>query len=380
MSASLRVVAAGSIFTLAGLTAREFATTVLIESAPLAAPLLIPIGAALVERVGSIASLPNCPWNFVVGDSAALSPWWCLVWLVQRCRCRAYRRRRQEGRQQGEAYEPDPCEERSGHLTLRPKLGSLLAGDFVLVRAGGEEVVWNEVWLGARVPDTQDWICKTTNVDGSDFIWSYLRFSVGLFRLALGRDAARAAPLGVPADSVNWICIPPAAAVKWTMPPEGERQYLQAEAEAIASLVPPEGAPAAYIVRAGVSTAVIEYAPPPVAMAGAPPGRDAPVLAVAAAGAAGAAEATGGVEEPLDATDLAMLRESILEIQSGLLQADGRSPSCEKKGEDRSDRKKKKGRSRSSSRGRKRREKVVELELTPEPRTEYGPEGLFGLS
>ena len=59
--ASLRVVAATSAFTLAGLTAREFATTLVSEFAPAAAPLLVPLGAALVQRVASTAVLPNCP-------------------------------------------------------------------------------------------------------------------------------------------------------------------------------------------------------------------------------------------------------------------------------------------------------------------------------
>lgn len=62
------------------------------------------------------------------------------------------------------------------------------AGCFVLVARGDE---WDEVLLVAHF-EGSEWLGYTTTPDGSRFMWTLLKLTLGNFRIVEGGDAARA--------------------------------------------------------------------------------------------------------------------------------------------------------------------------------------------
>ena len=98
-------------------------------------------------------------------------------------------------------------EDRSA-LTFRPEME---AGCFVLVARGDE---WDEVLLVAHF-EGSEWLGYTTTPDGSRFMWTLRKLTLGNFRIVEGRDAARGPPGGIQAQHVNWVCDPRDLGTKW---------------------------------------------------------------------------------------------------------------------------------------------------------------------
>ena len=94
--------------------------------------------------------------------------------------------------------------------TLTFKL-EMEAGCFVLVARGNE---WDEVLLVAHF-EGSEWLGYTTTPDGSRFMWTLLKLTLGNFRVVEGRDAARGPPGGILAQQVNWVCDPMSLGTKW---------------------------------------------------------------------------------------------------------------------------------------------------------------------
>ena len=95
---------------------------------------------------------------------------------------------------------------------------------FLLLERSGE---WDEVYAAGVVPDSSDLIVRTTDEEGSDWIWSVVRCVATAIKAPVGAGAQRAAPPGVAAGSVNWICN--AQNNKWN-PNAAEIQALKQEA------------------------------------------------------------------------------------------------------------------------------------------------------
>ena len=162
------------------------------------------------------------------------------------------------------------------------------AGDFLLLSRAGE---WDEVMVTCLITATR-WLVYTTSADGSAFISCLISPQHGGMRapvLNAGAAPPRAAPPGVPAGTVNWMCTPPAAAVVWD-PTVGEWNQILADAQLIAGGLLATGEPAGYQVF--VPGSVMPLVPLP-GLAGAPMG---PALGMPAAGvpmAPGAAPVPG---------------------------------------------------------------------------------------
>ena len=103
---------------------------------------------------------------------------------------------------------------------------SMVFEGFLLTERSGE---WDEVWVAGVVPDTTTLIARSTVEDGSDWLWTLLKCEIGSVKPPSGVGAARTAPAGVGADSVNWICAPDHIHQKWN-PTAGEIATLKQEA------------------------------------------------------------------------------------------------------------------------------------------------------
>lgn len=104
------------------------------------------------------------------------------------------------------------CSEDCSALTSRLEME---AGCFVLVARGDE---WDEVLLVAHF-EGSEWLGYTTTPDGSRFMWTLLKLTLGNFRIVEGRDAARGPPGGIQAQRVNWVCDPRDLGTKWAPTP-----------------------------------------------------------------------------------------------------------------------------------------------------------------
>ena len=216
-----------------------------------------------------------------------------------------------------------------------------------------------QILICASVPQHAEHVGLTTTADGSSWAWVVVRLAAGNHVIPVASPAhVRVPPAGVPDHTVNWICVPPAAHVKWTC---GLAEFpgLMEEARQIAARVVQDGLAPGHIA-AGQPAAALPTLMYPVTSMGAgagllPVGGNAGVVAggVANPGAAGAL----GFNAPEPQTtpdELARLMEGIkLEIGRAKGETDKKAKKKKKKDKSKKSKKKKRGSSSSSS-GRSR--------------------------
>lgn len=209
--------------------------------------------------------------------------------------------------------------------TLTFKL-ELEAGCFVLVARGNE---WDEVLLVAHF-EGSEWLGYTTTPDGSRFMWTLLKLTLGNFRVVEGRDAARGPPGGILAQQVNWVCDPMSLGTKWA-PTAPQMVTLCGEGRVILDIVKSEPtSPVRHV--AGTAADLVELIPGRHGAQGAPP----------------SSSQDGALGPPVqtDSMELQKLAEVVNSIRNELKEKSSRK-----------DKKKKKSRSRSSSRKAKKSKK-----------------------
>ena len=231
-----------------------------------------------------------------------------------------------------------------------------VVGQFVLLARGAE---YDEILICASVPQHAEHVGLTTTADGSSWAWVVVRLAAGNHVIPVASPAhVRVPPAGVPDHMVNWMCVPPAAHVKWTC---GLAEFpgLMEEARQIAARVVQDGLAPGHIA-AGQPAAALPTLMYPVTSMGAgagllPVGGNAGVVAggVANPGAAGALGFNA--QEPQTTPDeLARLMEGIkLEIGRAKGETDKKAKKKKKKDKSKKSKKKKRGSSSSSS-GRSR--------------------------
>lgn len=106
------------------------------------------------------------------------------------------------------------------------------AGAFILISRDSE---WDEALLVAHGEGTE-WLCYSTAPDGSRFLWTLIRMTLGNFRVVEGRDGHRTAPPGIAHRQVNYMCQPDDLGVKWA-PKAGQLVNLCAEGQVIMDIV-----------------------------------------------------------------------------------------------------------------------------------------------
>ena len=62
--------------------------------------------------------------------------------------------------------------------------------------------------------------------------WSAVRLTVGSFRVVAGCHGDRHAPIGMRADSIDWVCVPPTYLDRWAPSPEEVAAVLKEEVKA----------------------------------------------------------------------------------------------------------------------------------------------------
>ena len=240
-------------------------------------------------------------------------------------------------------------------------------GDFLLLARGAE---WDEVMVTYLLSPTR-WLCRTTNADGSAFISALFMPQPGMMRAPVNAGGPRVAPHGVPANSINWICTPPAAAAVW-VPGAPELTQVLAEATLMAAALQAHGEPPGYAVFVPGGLAPMQALPGPMAAGGAvaplmmaPPAAGLPGVGPAGAvlpGGAGAAGAGGALgpagSSPDGALTMKNMAEAVEALQLELVKMSSqessskkKSSSKEKKGHKHKDKKKKKKRKHDSSSG-----------------------------
>eukprot|EP00439_Symbiodinium_sp_Y106_P032441 s2228_g3.t2 len=75
--------------------------------------------------------------------------------------------------------------------------------------------VFDEVWVAAQGPGAGEILARTTNEDGSDWVWVVVQPVGGQMLAPTLVGDNRRPPHGVPANSVNWVCVPPNSDAKW---------------------------------------------------------------------------------------------------------------------------------------------------------------------
>lgn len=210
---------------------------------------------------------------------------------------------------------------------------------FFLSERSGE---WDEIWVAGLVPDSGELIARSTNEDGSDWIWSLIRCEAGSLRPPVGAGAQRAAPPGIAPATVNWICSPEHVDQRWA-PTVAEAAALKQEAAVLGLHVKRIGVQDGQVTIPGRGMSLIPFTAAPIAggaSAAAPRG------AVGALGPVPAPEADGG------AFNLQSLSDVIQELKDMARKKEGQSKEKSKKKRSRKkskDKKKKKKRKDSSS-------------------------------
>ena len=108
---------------------------------------------------------------------------------------------------------------------------------FLLLERAGE---WDEVWSAGVVPGSTELLARTTNTDGTSWIWTLVQVVSAAIRFPTGAGNARTAPAGVPGGSINWICAPESLDQKWS-PTPAEVLSLKQEAQLLALHVSRQG-------------------------------------------------------------------------------------------------------------------------------------------
>ena len=204
------------------------------------------------------------------------------------------------------------------------------AGCFVLIARGNE---WDEVLLISQ-HEGSEWLCYTTTPDGSRFMWSLMKMTLGNFRAVEGRDQNRVVPGGISARDVNWLCHPNNLGTKWAPTPL-QLVSLVAEGRTILDIIKQEPlSPPRHI--AGAASELVELIP----QAGQP------ALQPAQQQMNAPSSSSLGPTAQADPLEFRKLAEVVNSIRSDLNQ--------EKK---KQKKKKKKSRGRSSSSGKKDKKK-----------------------
>ena len=243
-------------------------------------------------------------------------------------------------------------------------------GSFVLLRRGGE---CDEVLLVARVPGSEAWVARTTDVEGANFVWVAVKLNLGQFALPVMDGAgSRVEPMGLGVGA-NWVCVPPLAAAQWT-PTAAEMGALMAEGTFVAEVLGRD-LDENKIFEAGSAGPMVDLirartTPPAPALPAAPPvvppaigaGVGSALAVPAAGGGAAASTALGPGPVPgagAGSLDLSTMMGAIQELKSlmGQEKDPKRSGSRSKKKKKKKrkgsrKRKKKKGSSSGSSRSR----------------------------
>ncbi|CAK9030997.1 unnamed protein product [Durusdinium trenchii] len=205
---------------------------------------------------------------------------------------------------------------------------------FFLSERSGE---WDEIWVAGLVPDSGELIARSTNEDGSDWIWSLIRCEAGSLRPPVGAGAQRAAPPGIAPATVNWICSPEHVDQRWA-PTVAEAAALKQEAAVLGLHVKRIGVQDGQVTIPGRGMSLIPFTAAPIAggaSAAAPRG------AVGALGPVPAPEADGG------AFNLQSLSDVIQELKDMARKKEGQSK----------EKSKKKKRSRKKSKDKKKKKK-----------------------
>ena len=222
----------------------------------------------------------------------------------------------------------------SDHLRLTFEPG-MDAGSFVLIAREGE---WDEVLLITH-HEGSEWLVYSTSPDGSRFIWSLVRMTLGNFRAIDGRDQHRSAPAGIPMNSINWLCDPGDLGQKWA-PSPAQLVTLCAEGRVIMDIVKADSSPPQRHI-AGSRSELIELVPPVQAPA--------PAAASPAAGGAQARPGLGQQTQP-DALELQKLADVINSLRSEIEEHQSSQKKKKKKSS-------KKNRSRSNSKRKSKKSK-----------------------
>lgn len=105
----------------------------------------------------------------------------------------------------------------AGAAAVVPAGPALPVGSFVLAARPPD---WDEVFVASYSHSGTEALCRTTSPEGTDWAWVLLQI-VGLhLRLpVVAADGSRTAPVGVDADAINWVCIPPDGNGQWKPTP-----------------------------------------------------------------------------------------------------------------------------------------------------------------
>ena len=218
--------------------------------------------------------------------------------------------------------------------------------------------VFDEVWVAAQGPGAGEILARTTNEDGSDWVWVVVQPVGGQMLAPTLVGDNRRPPHGVPANSVNWVCVPPNSDAKW-VPNQAEIMGLIRDATQLVGQLQQAG-PGSYPVnQAGVGgrlepvqvpvTAPMVAAAPNLVAPGGGVGGGAPVGA-GLGFSAGAREGTGK-QSPVDlkALEEALAQLKALSLGGGTKEKKDRKKDKRKKPKKDKKKKKKKHRKRSSS-------------------------------
>eukprot|EP00435_Cladocopium_sp_Y103_P064058 s576_g25.t1 len=206
---------------------------------------------------------------------------------------------------------------------------------------------WDEIWIAGYSADGVDIIARTTEADGSDWVWCIIKpVALGVMPPVVAAGTRRA-PNGVAQGSVNWLCTPPACDTQWE-PDAMEVVALTQEAGRIAQHMVDH--PGTFTVNlAGTAGALVQL----VMAAGAlVPGGVGVGVPAASAGVAGLGLPPGGGNSPSNA-ELKALEAAVAQLQQLAITNRSEKKKDKSKKSKKSKKKDKKSKHKKKKRGRR---------------------------
>ena len=107
-----------------------------------------------------------------------------------------------------------PRTDRAENLTCMAAAGAhpYAIGSFLLISRPPN---WDEIWIAGYSTNGQDIIGRTTDADGSAWIWCIVRPAQTSVMAPVLAGGIRRAPAGIAQGSVNWLCAPPDCDAQW---------------------------------------------------------------------------------------------------------------------------------------------------------------------